>query len=175
MLPPRASSFSKEKRSRSTEHYPSDEKQEGKPGGVSIGEKSPLLFNARPQFLQEKVACEAAAQGSLFAGRTAARLFQSLIRYLERPLRTASTDVSAFVRSCRRLLPGGAAMRPAQERKLRMSASDDRHRRAGARVSVAFAYPSGQRCAGRSDGALRQPFSPLSSRCSGAGLRPVWP
>lgn len=52
-----------------------------------------------------------------------------------------------------------------------MSASDDRHRRAGARVSVAFAYPSGQRCAGRSDGALRQPFSPLSSRCSGAELR----
>ena len=87
----------------------------GKPGGVSIGEKSPLLFDARPQFLQEKVACESAAQGSLFAGRTAARLFQSLIRYVERPLRTASGDAPAFVRSCPGLLPGGAAMRPAQE------------------------------------------------------------
>ena len=87
----------------------------GKPGGVSIGEKSPLLSDARPQFLQEKVACESAAQGSLFAGRTAARLFQSLIRYVERPLRAASEDAPTFVRSCPGLLPGGAEMRPAQE------------------------------------------------------------
>ena len=56
---------------------------------------------------------------------------------------------------------------PAAQRRVRrmeealgMRPSDDRHRIAGARDPVAFAYPSDKRCAGRSDGALRQPFSP---------------
>ncbi len=117
-----------------------------------------------------------AAQGSLFAGRPAARLFQSLIRYLTRPPRTSSEDASAFVRPMsRNFFPAAQRCVRRMKEALGMRPSDDRHRIAGARDPVAFAYPSDKRCAGRSDGALRQPFSPLSSRCSGAKLRPVWP
>lgn len=37
---------------------------------------------------------------------------------------------------------------------------------------MAFAYPPGQRCAGRSDGALRQPFSPCPPAVPAQGSGP---